>query len=374
MKITPSWNTKISSGYNFSQYGIIEANRFIYLFFPETAIENYKNKIINRGERIYGKAIIVNLSLSEGGPDNVDVAPWSRGSLNSSYMVLSMYTCNTIFHEHIRNIQESEFSVTYATSTSTMNDYDIRKAALKGISMYSKELRDKTYMRSMLELQDPVDAPGIPEPMYYTIREQIDLSEDFYTINDLPYTLVYNGSELIDDSTNISVMNMSLWDTFEPQIAVKISEIKNMVKSPSSGVNMYDMTQLSNWLLYDELQSMQHGYTYIYDSEMGVNIIPSRKGFLPFRKYQFEEKMVGDLERAKDIVERHGKHVEKQLGSVRLMFTPLYFGDKIDTYFKDWRPDNQPVLDKDMNIDTEYKLKDDMSERISELEDVADVF
>ena len=75
--------------------------------------------------------------------------------------------------------------------------------------------------------------------------------------------MVYNGSELIDNSTNISVMNMSLWDTFEPQIAVKISEIKNMVKSPSSGVNMYDMTQLSNWLLYDELQSMAWLYVHL---------------------------------------------------------------------------------------------------------------
>ena len=50
MKITHV-ESKISSGIIFS---IRYKSKPIYIFFPETAIENYK--IINRGERIYGKA------------------------------------------------------------------------------------------------------------------------------------------------------------------------------------------------------------------------------------------------------------------------------------------------------------------------------
>ena len=46
------------------------------------------------------------------------------------------------------------------------------------------------------------------------------------------------------------------------------------------------------------------------------------------------------------------------------MFTPLYFGDKLDAIFKDYDPDNQPILKNNVNIDNESKIKNEISTEI----------
>ena len=74
--------------------------------------------------------------------------------------------------------------------------------------------------------------------------------------------------------------------------------------------------------------------------------------------------MKSNLERSIDTVETHAKDLEKRFGSIRLMFTPSYRGDKIDVYFKDYAPDNQPVIKNVTNIDSGNKIDDEITERL----------
>ena len=56
--------------------------------------------------------------------------------------------------------------------------------------------------------------------------------------------------------------------------------------------------------------------------------------------------------------------IEREHGPVRLMFTPLYFGDKLDVVFKDYNSNNQPILKNNVNIDNESKIKNEISTEI----------
>ena len=115
---------------------------------------------------------------------------------------------------------------------------------------------------------------------------------------------------------------------------------------------------------------MQHGYTYIYDSQAGINVISEEKlpngkikrtGYMPFKKYQFDDKLQHDIEETIRNIKDHARDVEKQFGSVRIHFTPLYFGDKTDIFFKDWKADNQPILKDKVDIDNSFKLSNEIS-------------
>ena len=60
----------------------------------------------------------------------------------------------------------------------------------------------------------------------------------------------------------------------------------------------------------------------------------------------------------------HCRQIEREHGPVRLMFTPLYFGDKLDAVFKDYNPENQPILKNNVNIDNESKINNEISTEI----------
>ena len=366
------WNqTDFTNGkeWSITESGIIESHRFIYLFFDSGDIINHKEGIINPpGTKIIGKAIQINLSISKGGSDNLDLAPFVRGSNNSTYMSVSMYVYDTLFDRSITNIRDAQFTLVNSMASSTTNDYDLKKAMTNGVNLYEKDLRDKPEIKDIISFATSSCAPSIPEPMYYTMKQQeLDLDE-IYCLTALDTTVVHTGNDLVDENTRISVMDTSLMDTLEPRLKAKLYEVRGMNLNPASGVNMYDQTELSNWLMYQDFESMQNGYTYIYDTNMGFNIIRTGKAFLPFAKYQFEDKMLSDIERTKDTIIRHAKTVEKQFGPVRMVFTPLYFGDKTDTYFKDFNPDHQPVIKEKINIDNESKIKTEISTLVNDYE------
>lgn len=356
------FNLNASSGM-LSSANIIEANRFIYLFFDDNVIYNYKNGISNPpGTPLYGKAIQVNLSLSKGGQQNIELPPFLRGSDNSTYMVISMYVYDTIFDTNITNIHSAEFTLINSMVSSTTNEYTLNKAFCNGFNFYDKDIRDKPEIKDLIERSIYVQAPSIPEPMFYTMYQQEVELDELYSLTSMDTVIVHRGVDLIDDNTRISVMNSKMLDTLEPMIRSKLAEVKAMSRNPSvTGVNMYDQLILSESLLYQDFESMQSGYTYIYDSNMGFNILKNSGSFMPFKKYQFEDSLVGNLERTMNRIKEHAKDVEKKFGSVRMVFTPMYFGDKTDVYFKDYNPDNQPIIKDKLNIDNGNKIKSEMS-------------
>lgn len=352
--------------------GIIATKRFIYLFFDSNALFNDSHNIPEKpGTVILGKAIQVNMCICEGGNSNIDLMPWIRGGKNSTYMVINMYTYDTRFNTSIRNIDDAEFTLINSIASSSTNDYDMKRCISNGISLYSKELRDVEKIDGDgFGFYDGL-SPGIPEPIYYTIRQQETEIGDIYTIQSLRTVIVHFGFELIDTDTRVAILDMKMMDTMDLQMRDRIKAVKYMRNSGTmfDDINTYDSTQLSNEMLYNILESMQSGYTYIYDSDQGIGIGRNKLTTMPFQDLRMQDEMVNQIQRSMDAVEVHGKDLEKHYGHVRINFTPSYRGDKLDIYFKDYKPDNQPVIKNETNIDYEEKINEEITEYTSNFED-----
>jgi hypothetical protein len=359
----------IEKGMRFEDSNIIEAKRFFYLFFDNEDIIKFKEHAERKDDIIYGKAIQINLSLSKGGSKNIDLTPWNRGSDNSTYMVITMYVYDTVFPGSVTRFKDAKFLLTESLTSGTNNDYDIHKAMLCGTQIYSKDVRDKDYIKSYLYEQSCGQQMFIPEPQYYTMKQQEIVEDNIYCITALDVSIEHMGWELLDDVTSISIMDILEMDSLEQTMKEKLYQARYSIRQADYKLNMFDSTDLSDYMLYDDFMSMQHGYTYIYDSNMGANIIRTKKAFIPFVKHQFNDKLQFDIERTLRKIKDYAKGVENELGSVRLTFTPLYYGDKIDAYFKDWNKDHQPTIKNNVGIDNGFKLKNDISDSITAIQE-----
>lgn len=348
--------------FELEQSEILEAHRYIYLFFSPEDILNHQNNTNIPHNKIYGKAIQINLAIA-GSNEDIGIVPWMRCT-NGTNMYACMYTYDVLFDTDIANFVTAQFTLLNAMAVSSTNDYSLNKTLSNGASVYSKDLRDKPDMKRLLSQKSMEMSPSVPPPQYYTPTHQNISEDEVYCITSLETAIQFEGQELLDDYTRISVMNVLDIDTMEAKLRDKLYQVRAARNNPVSKVKTYDSTSLSDELLFQEFESMQNGYTYIYDTNMGVNIIKTGKAFIPFGKWQFQDKMVNDIERTLDIVKLHCRNIEREHGPVRMMFTPLYFGDKLDVVFKDYNPDNQPVLKNNVNIDNESKIKNEIADEI----------
>lgn len=347
---------------------ILDAHRFFYMFYDDDDFNEFKAHRQNPQRLYHGKAIQINLSISQGGKDNIDIVPWFRGSDNSTYMTIGMYTYDIYGYGTMQNFHDMKFILNESMVSSTQNDYDLHKAITHGTTIYTKELRDKPEKRALLTAGDFECAPSIPEPRFYTLQHQEFYERDIYCLTSLDTVLEYNGTDLFDDHSTVSIFNKKEMDTFEKSMKAKLYNLRSSMLSSNAGVNMFDSTDLSNYTLYHDFMTMQHGYTYIYDTQLGSNIIRSGKAFTPFIKYQFNDKLQHDIEATLRMIHMYARNVEKELGPVRLTFTPLYYGDKVDAFFKDWRSDNQPIIKQNVGVDNGSKLQNQIAERLLDAE------
>ncbi len=374
MKLSPSIfipkQTMFMQDPNLEESGIIEKRRYIYLFFNSNDIQNYKDGIpIPPGNCVIGKAIQVNMCLAEGGKENIDVMPWIRGGRNSTYMALNMYTYDTRFENNLRNINGAEFTLINSVSSSSTNDYDLKRSITNGINLYCKEFREDPNKRSLLSDSGGAISPQIPEPLYYTMRQQEAETGDVYCLTSLATIVSHLGYELIDDNTQVAILDQSIMDTLNYQLNERMKEIRYMKNTNSCGkINMYDTTELSNEMMFEILQSLQSGYIYTYDTDIGRNVTTSKNYVMPFRKYRIKEEMVFNLQNSIDSVEAHAKALEKEFGHLRITYIPSYRGDKLDVYFKDYKPDHQPVIKNVSSIDSGNKIDDEITQRILDSE------
>ena len=366
---TNTWNNPgkwiTERGNRFDEANIIDAHRFFYMFFSNEDIEDFKMKREDPKKIYYGKAIQINLSISKGGKDNIDIVPWIRGSENSTYMTIGMYIHDVVCEKSISNYGPAKFILNESMVSSTLNDYDIRKSMVNGTNIYSKDIRDKEDKKYILSSMIMDSAPSIPDPMFYTMRQEELYEDDLYCLTSLDVVVTHVGQELFDEVTSISIMDISEMDTLEPLMRSKIYALRNSMKISDYNVNMFDSTELSKCTLYHDFMSMQHGYTYIYDTNLGVNVVKNKRSYTPFTKYQFNDKLQFDIMSTLDMIKLYAKDLEKDLGPVRLTFTPLYYGDKVDAFFKDWKIDNQPVIKKQVGIDNGSKVQNEISDILS---------
>ena len=88
-------------GFELEQSSILEAHRYIYLFFAPEDILNHQNNTTIPHNQIYGKAIQINLAIA-GSDEEIGVVPWMRCE-NGTTMYACMYTYDVIFDTDISN-------------------------------------------------------------------------------------------------------------------------------------------------------------------------------------------------------------------------------------------------------------------------------
>ena len=86
-------------GFELEQSKILEAHRYIYLFFAPEDILNHQNNTNIPHNQIYGKAIQINLAIA-GSDEEINVVPWMRCT-NGTTMYACMYTYDVIFDTDI---------------------------------------------------------------------------------------------------------------------------------------------------------------------------------------------------------------------------------------------------------------------------------
>jgi hypothetical protein len=137
----------------------------------------------------------------------------------------------------------------------------------------------------------------------------------------------------------------------------------------NSKINMFDNAEIASYMMWQDFLSMQHGYMYIYDSQLGKNIVPTKNAYMAFgnskKGFRMKESMVEDLENTIQMLEDFSKNVESKFGSINLMYIPGFYGNKIHVNFKDYNPENQPnikVGNGGVNIDNGTRLQDQFTE------------
>ena len=352
---------------------IMDAKRFLYLYFDANDIEAYQQKREDKTTVKIGKAIQINLSVAKAGAENIEIIPWVRGSGNSNYITMNMYVYDTRFMGSIENFYDAEFTLINAAAGSTTNDFDIHKAFTNGARMYSRDIRDDPAKKQLIKSITQVTAPTIPDPIYYTMQQQENCINEIYCITALTDVIWHRGYELIDDYTTISIMDIRKMDTFNMQIRDKMREIHSLCNEKdingNSKINMFDNAEIASYMMWQDFLSMQHGYMYIYDSQLGKNIVPTKNAYMAFgnskKGFRMKESMVEDLENTIQMLEDFSKNVESKFGSINLMYIPGFYGNKIHVNFKDYNPENQPnikVGSGGVNIDNGTRLQDQFTE------------
>ncbi|MDE7100081.1 MAG: hypothetical protein K2N99_02515, partial [Malacoplasma sp.] len=241
------WNNTLSwvtdKGSLLESSGIIECHRFFYIFFDPEHLKERLLGTMDKTKSYYGKAIQINLSLNKGGKDNIDILPWFRGSGNSTYMTIGMYTYDIISQGVVDVNERTDFILNEALLSSTTNDYEIKKSILNGTNVYSKDLRDKEDLKNSVQMSLSSYAPNIPDPRFYTIKHQESVEDDVYCITSLTTSICHKGVDLLDDFTSISIMKTGDLDTLEPAMKSKIYNLRNSIRISDYKLGMCDPTE-----------------------------------------------------------------------------------------------------------------------------------
>jgi hypothetical protein len=180
-------------------------------------------------------------------------------------------------------------------------------------------------------------------------------------------TQVFEGRDLIDQSTRLDIRDISEWDTMTQAAKAK------------AGVEDYGVPQAGNVLLSGmfapAVEAIIHGFIFSYDSNQPLDYSPSGEPifcthsnvkntptmYAPMMDMRVKSGLEEDLFRIEDDLVMLGKRMEKKYGSLRIYYTPLFFGDKLKIVAKDYAPTNQPEELRDINIDRGYRVTETLT-------------
>lgn len=334
-----------------SDCGITKCSRKIIFFVDKTEYE--------LGTCKTGKAIQINLSVSSGSITD-SLKTFGLVTKNSSTVKNCVYKYDVFFANGPYDLQGAVMLLQDAYSIEEVNDFDQRVSYKNDMVKYNRSVcTTEGKMDELAGIKD-LDRNSVPLPKFYNMEHQDLCENEKYSIIWNTSNISYEGHELIDPNTYIEIHDLKTYDTLLTTLIHQI-QMKSSNKSDLNTVNM-----ISDCFVVTA-ESLLNGYSFIYDSEMGINVktIPGVTS-VPYSGFRIKENLVSNLQMLTDFIKMEAKLIEKKYGSIRMYYVPLMSGDKLDIKYKDYKNENQPDFNQ-TKIDKGYTIEESLVEDIQEL-------
>jgi hypothetical protein len=330
--------------------GIKEANRKLLLFLDP--IEFAENRLTT------GRCVQINVA-SQCGIKNNDLQ-YGDNTRNNSLIKINVYMYDVIFTSPLglNDMRNVVFKLKEAYGVESYNNFDIGIKLQKDICLYNDILSTLensdnniyNYMNNVTE---------VPLPKYYTMLHQAKVEHDIVTLPYYDYPQDFTGDELIDHYTEVAWFKLSTWDNLLNILYNKYGFKYNNLEVPTGS------SSLISELFPSSALAMIHGYNFIYDSDVPEKYAirsDNKKGIVwtPMYKYRIKDSIVADLTMLTDQFKHMGKLLENKYGSIRMYYTPLFHGDKLDIHFKDYKNNNPAGFGK-TNIERGLSINENIN-------------
>lgn len=336
---------------------LLDYKRVIFLFVSKEELETtgcVKN----------GKAVIVNMSASKVTRGFIDIPIFVDTSMlsNSTMTNMNIYTFEVEFYGNIKDKHTTCLFLRNSTGSGTLHDFNDKTAYRLENPYYSYWSRE--YCSEYNNAQ--TFNSKLPDPRFYTIDHMQTVLGDVYNVFDISDTFSFTLDEMIDDKTEIHVFDSSKYLTLVPRLYNQLREVRKDQTNKNT-----DPTEISETMLYTKLDAMLSGYSLIYDTQMGINILPTQFSNIAMKDYRLPNNVVAQWEYMKQSIESIAHELESIHGSVRINYIPFLHADKMKINFKDYSPENQPIgyggelsaeFNKGSSIDSGTIVKNDVDE------------
>lgn len=298
----------------------------------------------------FGKAIQINLCV-ETGTLSDSMKAFGLTTKNSSLVKNSVYKYDVAFPYGCGDIRSAYMILKDAYSVEEINEFDNRLAYKNDIGTYNKDVAQVEGNAELLESANGYNRTEIPLPIYYNNTQQYLNEGENFSIIWLSGTIAYDAQDLIDQYTVIEVHEDKTYDSLLPVLMNEI-QVKSENKNDINSVNM-----ISDCFVVTS-ESLLNGFSFIYDSQIGINVVPLVKT-VPFSGFRIKENLAANLSMIRDFVKAEAKLIEQKHGNIRLYYAPFMSGDKLQIKFLDYKQENQPDFNT-TKIDKGYSIQENI--------------
>ena len=205
----------------------------------------------------------------------------------------------------------------------------------------------------------------IPDPKYYTTDHQFVIEkEPPQALNTIYSPLIYSVKELKDDKTYMSILDIRDYQTFKESKLRTMNDFRDNYSNDATSL----AEQVTDIFSYNS-EVVLEGLIYTYDSSIGKSAIEHTNKWavtMSFSQHRPDQLQIQHMLTLKERIEDLAKRIEKEHGNILLFYCPFAHGDEIKVHFRDYNPENQPIMFDSPNVDKPYSLTTMVSSIVGE--------
>ncbi len=337
--------------------GIMKSKRIIYFIVEKKDFDAANRGEVNIHRPPCGVAFLVNLSISDSHKSFTNHIK----TPNSTLINMNIHTFDVLFANGMFNAKEGVFTFRNAYSSEIIDRFHyengMRSEDVSDIAICSRGVHDfgNPLIGSFLGDDIPIIAPAPfynPYHMWRTTGDYYGLADESTVMSE-----VFRGHELVDPFTEIKYIDIQKWDPLfcehfsifkDPQSEFPMAMGKTFLVDGESERQMIRRMFESSSIV----TSMFDDMTLVYDTQMGVTKLSN--GTVPFLSYRNKENVINEIKFSIENLKATAHEIERERGSIRIMYTPLLIGDKMKIIYKDhdFKPDIIHSIDRDFTTRT----------------------